>query len=79
MPTLEAAAWSFLTTDCFEEAVVRAANLGDDADAVAAVCGSLAGAYYGYAAIPHRWRDQLRDESRIRNIALALPRCAGER
>jgi ADP-ribosyl-[dinitrogen reductase] hydrolase len=50
--TLEAAAWSFLTTSSYEEAVIRAANLGDDADTVAAVCGALAGAYYGYATIP---------------------------
>lgn len=70
--TLEAAAWSFLTTSSYEEAVIRAANLGDDADTVAAVCGALAGAYYGYAAIPDRWRDQLWNESRIRKIALAL-------
>lgn len=72
--TLEAAAWCFLTTDCIEDAVVRAANLGDDADTVAAVCGALAGAFYGYTAIPRRWRDQLRDEGRIREIALALCR-----
>ena len=70
--TLEAAAWSFLTTESFEEAVVRAANLGDDADTVAAVCGALAGAYYGYSAIPERWRMQLRDEHQIRQIALRL-------
>jgi ADP-ribosyl-[dinitrogen reductase] hydrolase len=70
--TLEAAAWSFLTTESYEQAVVRAANLGDDADTVAAVCGALAGAYYGYAAIPIKWRDQLQDEARIREIALAL-------
>lgn len=72
--TLEAAAWSFLTTHCFEDAIVRAANLGDDADTVAAVCGALAGAFYGYAAIPRGWRDQLRDEGRIREIALSLGR-----
>lgn len=76
--TLEAAAWSFLTTDCYEEAVVRAANLGDDADTVAAVCGAIAGAFYGYAAIPAKWRDQLQDEGRIREIALALYRYASE-
>lgn len=70
--TLEAATWSFLTTESFEEAVVRAANLGDDADTVAAVCGALAGAYYGYAAIPIRWRNALKDEVRIRETALAL-------
>jgi ADP-ribosyl-[dinitrogen reductase] hydrolase len=76
--TLEAAAWSFLTTASYEEAVVRAANLGEDADTVAAVCGALAGAYYGYAAIPERWRDQLQDQARIREIALELGGCAVE-
>jgi ADP-ribosyl-[dinitrogen reductase] hydrolase len=70
--TLEAALWSFFTTESYEDAVVRAANLGDDADTVAAVCGALAGAYYGYSAIPERWREQLQDEVRIRGVALAL-------
>lgn len=70
--TLEAAVWSFLTTESYEEAVVRAVNLGDDADTVGAVCGALAGAYYGYSAIPANWRNQLREESRIRETALAL-------
>jgi ADP-ribosyl-[dinitrogen reductase] hydrolase len=72
--TLEAAAWSFLTTASFEDAVVRAANLGHDADTVAAVCGSIAGAYYGYSAIPIRWRAVLKDEARIAQTALALTR-----
>jgi ADP-ribosyl-[dinitrogen reductase] hydrolase len=76
--TLEAAAWSFLKTESYEEAVIRAANLGDDADTVAAVCGALAGAYYGYAAIPGKWRDKLQDETRIHKIALALGECADE-
>ena len=76
--TLEAAIWSFLTTESYEEAVVRAANLGDDADTVAAVCGALAGACYGYAAIPPKWRDQLQDEARIRKMALALGSHADE-
>lgn len=70
--TLEAAVWSFLTTASYEEAVVRAANLGEDADTVAAVCGALAGAFYGYAAIPDRWRHQLQDEALIHKIALEL-------
>ena len=75
---MEAAIWSFLTTESYEEAVVRAANLGDDADTVAAVCGALAGAHYGYAAIPKRWRNQLREEARIHKIALALGGFANE-
>lgn len=43
----------------FEEAVVMAANLGGDADTIAAITGGLAGAYYGYDAIPRRWIDAL--------------------
>ena len=34
-------------------------NLGDDADTTGAVYGQLAGALYGEAAIPERWREQL--------------------
>lgn len=70
--TLEAAAWSFLITESFEEAVVRAANLGYDADTTAAVCGALAGAYYGYEAIPLTWRNDLQNEKRIRELSLVL-------
>lgn len=72
--TLEAAAWSFLTTTSFEDAVIRAANLGHDADTVAAVCGSLAGAHYGYSAIPSRWRAALKDGARIARTAMDLAR-----
>ena len=70
--TVEAAFWSFLTTSSFEDAVVRAANLGDDADTVAAVTGALAGAYYGIDLIPVAWRNNLEGEEMLRNTALRL-------
>ncbi|RCW58738.1 MULTISPECIES: ADP-ribosylglycohydrolase family protein [Halanaerobium] len=57
--TLEASIWSFLKTDSFKEALILAANLGDDADTVAAVTGQLAGAYYGYDSIPKKWTAKL--------------------
>ncbi len=57
--TVEVAVWSLLTTDSFTEAVVQAANLGNDADTAAAVTGALAGARYGLAGIPQDWQDQL--------------------
>jgi ADP-ribosyl-[dinitrogen reductase] hydrolase len=57
--TLESAVWGLLTTTTFEDAVVQVANLGNDADTAAAVVGSLAGATYGLASIPARWRAQL--------------------
>jgi ADP-ribosyl-[dinitrogen reductase] hydrolase len=67
--SLEAAVWSFLTSDSFMEAVLRAANLGDDADTTSAICGQLAGAYYGYEGIPMNWRKILFMEEHIRHLA----------
>lgn len=60
--TLESAVWGLLTTTSFEEAVVQVTNLGGDTDTAAAVVGALAGAAYGLAAIPVRWRETLRGE-----------------
>jgi ADP-ribosyl-[dinitrogen reductase] hydrolase len=56
---LEAALWCFLREDDFDSVVLRAANLGDDADTTAAVAGQLAGAYYGLGAIRPSWVQKL--------------------
>ncbi len=53
--TLESALWAFQSTKSFEEGMIAAVNLGGDADTIGAVYGQLAGAYYGYSAIPERW------------------------
>ncbi len=50
--SLEAALWAFHNAETFEEAVMRAVNLGDDADTTGAICGQLAGAYWGESNIP---------------------------
>ena len=39
--------------------MLRAVNLGDDADTTGAVCGQLAGAFWGESGIPAKWRDGL--------------------
>ena len=57
--SLEAALWCFLRGRTFSESVLMAANLGDDADTTAAVCGQLAGAYHGLSGIPTSWLDTL--------------------
>ena len=67
--SLEAALWCFWTTDSFEAAILKAANLGDDADTTAAVCGQVAGAHYGEAGIPTRWVERLALGAEIRNLA----------
>lgn len=53
--TFDAALWAILNTNNFEDALIKAVNLGDDADTVGAVTGQLAGAIYGYKSIPERW------------------------
>ena len=63
--TLHAALWSNLTTDSFENAVLRACNLGDDADTTAAVAGQIAGAKCGYSNIPRDLKDGLKDERKL--------------
>lgn len=57
--SLEAALWAFHDASSFEEAVLKAVNLGDDADTTGAVCGQLAGAFWGEAAITPALRQGL--------------------
>jgi ADP-ribosyl-[dinitrogen reductase] hydrolase len=57
--SLEAALWAFHEAATFEEAVLAAVNLGDDADTTGAVCGQLAGAFFGVDGIPAEWIDGL--------------------
>ena len=63
--TLEAALWCLLTTDSYAECVLKAVNLGDDTDTVAAVAGSLAGALYGEHSIPEAWLEALKKREEI--------------
>lgn len=70
--TLEAAIWSVGTTYSFEAALVRAVNLGDDADTVGAVTGQIAGARYGAGAIPERWLSALAKADDLSRLAERL-------
>ena len=70
--TLEAALWAVDTTSSFSSAVLKAVNLGDDADSVGAVAGQLAGARYGLTGIPQNWLDVLIHRERIEAIGHQL-------
>jgi ADP-ribosyl-[dinitrogen reductase] hydrolase len=70
--TLEAALWAVHQSSTFEEAVLIAANLGDDADTVAAVAGQIAGARWGSVGIPERWLATLAWRDEITKLASEL-------
>ncbi|WP_444997370.1 ADP-ribosylglycohydrolase family protein [Aliikangiella sp. IMCC44359] len=57
--SLESALWCFYHSDSFEEAILKSANIGNDADTTAAICGQIAGAYYGLNNIPAHWKSLL--------------------
>ena len=69
---LEAALWAFHDAKDFREAVLRAVNLGDDADTTGAVCGQLAGAYWGELGIPQEWREGLAQAEMIEKALAGL-------
>lgn len=76
---LEAALWAFYNSETFEQGVLLAVNLGDDADTTAAVYGQLAGAYYGIEGIPQRWLENLAEKGLIGSYASKLYEQALER
>jgi ADP-ribosyl-[dinitrogen reductase] hydrolase len=47
-------------------------ELGDDADTTGAVCGQLAGAYWGESGIPNSWIAGLAEFRMIDEIMLGL-------
>jgi ADP-ribosylglycohydrolase len=67
--TLEAAFWAEAESGTFEEAVLKAVNLGDDADTVGAVTGQVAGAIWGYSGIPETWTRRLAWNEKLIAIA----------
>jgi ADP-ribosyl-[dinitrogen reductase] hydrolase len=72
LDALEAALWALRTATSFEDGVLRAVNLGDDADTTAAIYGQLAGARHGIDAIPAKWRERLHRHDEIVALADAL-------
>jgi ADP-ribosyl-[dinitrogen reductase] hydrolase len=70
--SLISALWCFYHGTSFKECVLLAANLGNDADTTAAICGQIAGAYYGFEGIPNDWVESLTESKEIINLADAL-------
>ncbi|MCB0049706.1 MAG: ADP-ribosylglycohydrolase family protein [Caldilinea sp.] len=75
--TLKAAVWAFVNTTSFEECRLTAVNLGGDADSIGAVAGQIAGAFYGYSAIPGKWIDVLARRTLVEDAATRLAELYG--
>jgi len=61
-----------MTTNNYQEAVLRAVNLGFDTDTTGAVTGGLAGLLYGYENIPENWLLQIARFDDIENLVERL-------
>ena len=66
--SLEAALWCLSYKDC----MLKAVNLGNDTDTVAAIAGGLAGLFYGYDAIPQDWMDVIQKREWIENLLMQM-------
>jgi poly(ADP-ribose) glycohydrolase ARH3 len=66
------ALYCFLANPDFESAVIYAASLGGDADAISAMTGAIAGACYGVEEIPTQWRVKVEQHALIESLAIKL-------
>ena len=68
--TLEAVIWCLLNSQDYASCVLKAVNLGNDTDTIAAIAGGLAGLAYGRDSIPAEWKSTLAKCDYIDNLCL---------
>lgn len=66
--SLVASVWCLWNSSSYEEAVLKAVNLGADTDTTGAITGSLAGIWYGMENIPTEWFRDLKNSKGIMAI-----------
>jgi len=64
-----------LNSKSYEETVLKAVNLGDDADTTGAVVGGIAGIYYGLVSIPKCWINTVARKDDIIDLARRFCKC----
>lgn len=67
--SLEASIWCCLKSGSYEEATLKAVNLGNDTDTIGGLAGGLAGIRYGIDNIPKRWLDDLVKKDYIEDLS----------
>jgi ADP-ribosylglycohydrolase len=68
--SLEAALWCFLTSESYDEVVLKAVNLGGDTDTTAAIAGALTGLYFGKDGINSKWLRDVVKSNEIEDLSL---------
>lgn len=63
--SLEAAIWCVLTSKSFDECLLKAVNLGEDTDTIAALAGGLGVCKFDIADIPENWVYELKGKEII--------------
>lgn len=66
--SLVASVWCLWNSSSYEEAVLKAVNLGADTDTTGAITGSLSGIWYGMENIPTEWLNELKNSRGIMAI-----------
>ena len=66
--TVGAAFYCLAVTDNFKDAVVMAVKGGGDTDTTAAICGAMAGTYYGLDGIPSEYKDQVENFELLQSL-----------
>ncbi|HSC70080.1 MAG TPA: ADP-ribosylglycohydrolase family protein [Candidatus Methylomirabilis sp.] len=73
LESLPCAVWCFLASpEGFEQTLFAAVDAGHDADTVAAMACSVAGAYHGFSRLPPRLLDGLEYHDRLIELADGL-------
>jgi len=67
--SLEASLWCWLNTDNYKDAILKAVNLGNDTDTIAAITGGLTALTYGFDNIPKEWIDNLAKKEDIEELS----------
>ncbi len=76
--TLESALWCLLNSTDYKDCVLKAVNLGGDADTIAAIAGGLAGILYGEESIPRKWIQKLERIDRIQEMCIEFTEMEGD-
>lgn len=70
--SLEASLWCLLNANSYEEAVLKAVNLGEDTDTTAAITGGISALCFGYNSIPVDWVESLAKKEEIERLVKRL-------